>query len=527
MVGTATFLAFWVLAAAPGTATASSDRDGDTVQVIFQEQSPFVDENGEIDARFASPAPKRLPSDSAFEAKPAPLASSQEGIPGLAPFEDEQPAKIKEAPKTEKAPKTKKAPQKEEAPKTKEEAPKPKEEAPKIKEVPRTEEAPKTEADIAEIVCSDQPSGEACPGACEQACDNGRRGWFRDICVDGWIDQGITVNTLSPRDRSNGTVGFNNRSNEYQLNQSYLRFRRAIDAESDAWQTGGQIDLLYGTDSFYATARGLEVNDDFSPKWNAQQYGLAMPQVYAEVFAPWGNGVNVKLGHFYSFFGYEAVTAPDNFFYSHSYTFMFGEPITYTGAVGSTKVGNFTIEAGMTRGWDNWNDNNGNLGFVGGLDWNSPNGRTCIGIDVTAGPEQPDGSDVRTAYSLMFLQKLGERWQYVLQHDLGTEPGAGPRGSTASWYGLNQYLFYTVSETWKAGMRYEWFRDDGGARVPTVRQTADFFELSAGLNWTPSERVTVRPELRWDWTTTADCRPFGDHTRSSQILLDCDVIVKF
>ena len=47
------------------------------------------------------------------------------------------------------------------------------------------------------------------------------------------------------------------------------------------------------------------MTDDLSPKWNAQRYGLAMPQVYAEVFCPWGNGLSMKLGHFYSILGYE------------------------------------------------------------------------------------------------------------------------------------------------------------------------------------------------------------------------------
>jgi hypothetical protein len=486
MVGTATFLALYVLAAAPGDATVSADRHNNLTQVIFQEQSPFIDENAETKTKPAWRTTKKLPRDSAYEDKSVPPAPSQEGIPGLAPLEDEQPAKPKET--------------------------------------------PKYKDDVGEVVCSDEPTSEPRRVACEQANNggNGRRGWFRDIGVDGWIDQGVTINTLSPRDRSNGTVTFNNRSNEYQLNQSYLRFRRDINKECDAWQTGGRLDLLYGTDSYYASARGLEVNDDFSPKWNAQQYGLAMPQVYAEVYAPWGNGVSMKLGHFYSFFGYEAVTAPDNFFYSHSYTFQYGEPVTYTGLIGTTKLGDFTIEAGMTRGWDNWDDNNDDLGFVGGLDWNSPNGRTSVGIDVTVGREQPDAStNIRTAYSLMLQQKLGQHWQYVIQHDLATEPGAGIGGRTASWYGLDQYLFYTLNETWKAGMRCEWFRDEGGARVPGFQQTANYYEISTGLNWTPNNRVIVRPELRWDWTSTADCRPFGDHTRSSQILLDCDVIVKF
>ena len=58
----------------------------------------------------------------------------------------------------------------------------------------------------------------------------------------------------------------------------------------------------------------------------------------------------MKLGHFYSILGYESVTAPDNFFYSHSYLFQYGEPFTFTGLLGTTKLGDFTIQAGMTRG---------------------------------------------------------------------------------------------------------------------------------------------------------------------------------
>ena len=76
-------------------------------------------------------------------------------------------------------------------------------------------------------------------------------------------------------------------------------------------------------------------------------------------------------------------------------------------------------------------------------------------------------------------------------------------------------------------MRFEWFRDENGSRVPDAGGTGDYFELTAGLNWTPGTYVVVRPELRWDWTGTPDLYPYGDHTRSNQLLLDCDVIVRF
>ena len=73
-----------------------------------------------------------------------------------------------------------------------------------------------------------------------------------------WLDQGATINTFSPRDRTNGPVTFNNRSNEYQLNQAYLRLRRDVNTDGDLWDVGGRVDLLYGTDSIYTEARGLE-----------------------------------------------------------------------------------------------------------------------------------------------------------------------------------------------------------------------------------------------------------------------------
>jgi hypothetical protein len=149
-------------------------------------------------------------------------------------------------------------------------------------------------------------------------------------------------------------------------------------------------------------------------------------------------------------------------------------------------------------------------------------------LNVAAGHEQPDPStNIRTLYSLVIQQRLGECWQYVIQHDYASEPGAGVDGTVASWYGVNQYLYRTINERWKAGMRFEWFRDENGARVPGIHQTADYFELTSGLNWTPNKYVALRPELRWDWTGTAGALPYGDGTRSNQLLLDCDLIVRF
>jgi hypothetical protein len=108
----------------------------------------------------------------------------------------------------------------------------------------------------------------------------------------------------------------------------------------------------------------------------------------------------------------------------------------------------------------------------------------------------------------------------------------------AEWYGLNQYLLYTINKCWQAGIRAEWFRDDDGTRVTGLGDgnlargpfEGNFYEITAGLNWRPHANITVRPELRWDWydsNVIDGPRPYDAGDRNSQFLLGCDLIVTF
>jgi hypothetical protein len=361
----------------------------------------------------------------------------------------------------------------------------------------------------------------------EDSCRSQRGFW--GLGIDGWISQGVTINTNSPANRSNFPVTFNDRSNDYQLNQLYLVLARPVNQSGCRWDVGGRVDLLYGTDQIYVTARGLEVGRDLLPRWNSGRYGLAMPQLYLETYAPWGTGLTMKLGHFYSILGYETVPAPENFFYSKSYAKQYGEPFTYTGLLGSGRLGILNVSAGMTRGWDNWEDNNNDLAFVGGIDWTSPDQRTSIAFAINVGREQdepPLSTNIRTLYSLVIQHWLTERLHYVIQYDHGFEKGGAPHGRDADWFGVNQYLYYTINPCWRAGLRGEWFCDEDAARVDS-RVAADYFEVTLGLNWMPSGWITVRPELRWSWADTLDGGSLPANLRRDELLLAADVIMRF
>lgn len=207
------------------------------------------------------------------------------------------------------------------------------------------------------------------------------------ITAGGWIQGGATFNPSSTHG-FNGPVTFTDQANRFQLNQLNFFVERAVKTEGTGWDIGFRADFLFGTDAIFTQAYGnpaFDVNNgrpladrgnwDLDICCNSSRtYGIAIPQAYAEIYAPVGNGLNVKVGHFYTPIGFESVPAPNNFFYSHAYTMQYGEPFTHTGVLGNyTVTKNFTAMAGTiggsgTGGWDgNFDKQMENWGGIGGV----------------------------------------------------------------------------------------------------------------------------------------------------------------
>lgn len=368
------------------------------------------------------------------------------------------------------------------------------------------------------------------------------------LCFDAWLEQGFTWNPDSPPDRFNTGVGFNDRANEYQMNQLYVTLAKPVCTENCQWDIGGQVDLLYGTDYYFTTALGLETHNNGTQRWNrdvgprangtAPMYGLAMPQAFVDVYAPWGYGARFRLGHFYTIIGYETVPAVNNFFYSHSYSKLYGEPFTNTGFLSSYNVLPSTaILAGVVRGWDTWEDINNEQGFLGGITWNSPDRFASFAYAVYAGDEQnelqsqvqnvPDSTLVM--FSAILTLRPSECFTYVLQYDRGfQENAAGPQfQDDADWYSVVQYFLRDINRSWAWGCRFEWFRDEEGTRIETNGNRGDFFECTLGLNWKPNAHLLVRPELRIDWSQSKGPLPYDGQSDSNQLLMATDVIYRF
>jgi len=344
------------------------------------------------------------------------------------------------------------------------------------------------------------------------------------ITGGGWVSMGGTYSTDNPDNHNNLPITFNDRSGDFQLNQLNLFLQRALDLESSAWNFGGRMDVMFGTDSRFTQATGLD--NKLISENNLRFYDLAIPQAYLEIFAPLGNGVTAKIGHFYTIIGQEVVMAPNNFFYSHSYTMQYAEPFTHTGVLLSYSLNNnFTLNAGSVNGWDNFDKNLATWNFLAGLSWTNDEASDAVSWSVISGDVNDATSKNRTMYSLVVSHSFTNQLHYVFQHDFGFQQQATAVGKDAYWYGLNQYMFYDLTNTVSAGIRGEWFRDNNGTRL-TIGTPGNYFELTAGVNWKPKEWFTLRPEVRYDWADST-VNTYDNQTKNHQLEFAMDVVLEF
>ncbi|MFT4563992.1 MAG: hypothetical protein ACI915_005559 [Gammaproteobacteria bacterium] len=333
----------------------------------------------------------------------------------------------------------------------------------------------------------------------------------------GWLEIGASGNPHDPNDETNGPVTFNNDANEIEMNELYGFIERAAPTDG-GFSLGFRADFLYGTDARFSPTANLD--DKLS---SSDEYKLVLPQAYAEIYIPVGNGLTAKVGHFYTIIGYEVVTAPDNFFFSHAYTMQYAEPFTHTGMLMSYEVNdNWSLSGGVVSGWDTFMQEPAN--FLGGVSYSSDDGRTSVAVSLVTGDVDDSDKHNRTMYSVVISHDLSEQLHYVFQHDFGTEDKSLSTPQNSKWYGINQYLTYDVSEVLGAGLRVEWFRDEGGTRVTGIND--HFFGITAGLNYAITPWMMLRPEVRYDWTTE-NSNPFDDGTDDDQFLVSADLIVTF
>ena len=372
------------------------------------------------------------------------------------------------------------------------------------------------------------------------------QGWYlfpqgERLHFRGWLDGGLMGNSGNPGSKFNGPYNAVDRANEAMFNQAYLIGEFLLPTDG-SFGVGGRVDLLYGEDYVLAMSQGWEISTTSTGSWNSgQYYGLAIPQLYGEI----GTGeFSVKLGHFYTIVGYEGVPSTGNFFYSKAYSYQFAGPFTEWGGLASWKPGkNIQVDAGLVNGWNTIVGTTNAVNFLGKVRAQNDNNSLAASFAIITGDQDSNVADLptvantnsnRTRYSLILEARPTNRVEYVFHQWLGTQSDGAPLGGTALWTGIDQYLYYSVSKEWKAGARFEWFQDTDGTRVGLNRPSnpnkpplpGNYFSLTVGPNYLPTENLLIRPELRWDFYS-GDALPYNDGTKTQQLMLGFDMILKF
>lgn len=359
------------------------------------------------------------------------------------------------------------------------------------------------------------PCGSSC-GGCSSGCGGGCLGGGLGMCDcnlgDAWTLSGALHGDCPPTVNVGGwfAAGYSSKGNDLfldqpdrlNLTQGWLFAEKAATSDSPL---GFRADIMYGIDADDTQAFGNPNGSwDFDNGFDrGAGYGWAIPQLYAELAL--NDTWSVKAGHFYTLIGYEVVTAPDNFFYSHAMTMFNSEPFTHTGVLATGALSdNLTVYGGWTLGWDTGFDQlNDGSSWLGGFSY-TINDNAAFTYISTAGNFGWRGDDAYS-HSLVLDMSLTDNLNWVVQSDLLRSDQTGEDN-----VGLNQYFLYSVNDCLGLGARVEWWKGDvltgyapHGGVLPAAGSLS-YYAATFGANIRPHANVIVRPEVRIDWSPAAD-----------------------
>jgi hypothetical protein len=325
----------------------------------------------------------------------------------------------------------------------------------------------------------------------------------RGIKIGGWTQFGYHT-------RDSIADGFNRYEDHLALHQQWMYIERVADG-SCGLDWGFRFDAMYGIDANNTQAFGNNPGRwDLADSFQYGEYGWALPQLYLELAY---QDLSVKVGHFYTTIGYEVVTAPDNFFYSHAFTMNNSEPFTHTGVLGTwSMTDRLTVFAGWTLGWDTGFDQfGGGNNWLGGFSYALTDSVDFIYMSTYGDFGSYFGgrtSDDSYSHSIVLDIDITERLNYVFQSDLLNVRDWDNTGTNLQTIGINQYLIYHLNDCWGVGARIEWWHNDlfdaaGGDFTPGS-PAVSYNAATFGVNYRPHSNVVFRPEVKHEWVPAED-----------------------
>ncbi len=344
------------------------------------------------------------------------------------------------------------------------------------------------------------------------------------LTMSGWVETSFTGILHGPGGSRAGLplrVYEANKPDNAKMNQLAIVIDRSVD-KSKPIDLGFHVTPLYGADSRVNAAVGLFDHETHTHSFDLLDFYARLWIKTAE-----NQGLEVIFGKWVTTVGAEVIPSPSNWMASRSMLFGYG-PFTHTGVLAKYWIGeNFNAHFGVSRGWDQFKDNNHGASWHAGFYWASEetladNARDVVNFAFIAGPEEVTntyGGQNRYIWDANWTHVFTEKLTgvldtyYTLQCDAegAVSSNGGVHTRDTGWYGLAYMVKYDLLDNLYWANRAEWFADKNGVRTG---YRGNFYSMTTGFGYTPFPEdrwlngLLLRPEFRLDTSDNND--PFVD-----------------
>jgi hypothetical protein len=363
--------------------------------------------------------------------------------------------------------------------------------------------------------------------------------------LSGWLEPSFTGGSAA---RSNEQMAWNDRANEFLLQQAWFRFEHPLVTTGTTWPTVGfRSDWLVGSDYRFTMAWGLW-NQQLLNSTGAQNlYGVDPVEFYVNAYVPTAfSGTEVRAGRFYNPFGFESVEAVSTPLLSRSYAFV-ESPFTFTGIMAiNNPTPQWSVTLALINGNDMFFGSGQEMRGVGRLAWTSSDKRDSIALGTSLGrgkmntgapfnpatvgtQSEPAGRNNYNLFDLVATHTYSPVVSYSLEVIYAYEDGVpanvpggiikgGVTSGTARWGSVVNYLSYACTPRLSGVTRPEFFEDFEGQHTGFKGL---YTALTTGVQWKVRKDIILRPEVRYDFN--GESKPFeGKHglfTAASDLIL--------
>ncbi|MFC6644598.1 porin [Granulicella cerasi] len=360
--------------------------------------------------------------------------------------------------------------------------------------------------------------------------------------VYGWVAPSFNYSTSS---KSNFPVSYDLFPNSVVLNQAVVYVERLPDTvQNRHFDWGFHLTGLYGNDYRFTTAK-----DYFSQQlllFN-RRYGFDPVLEYADLYFPFKQGLNIRIGRFLSVPGIEAQLAPNNYNMSHSLLYTI-DPFTDTGIIGTLKLSKqWIVQLGLSAGHDvaPWSVDR------------KASGIACLNYSTASNHDNfyvcANGiNDGKYAYNNLqdfdatWYHRFNAKWHsaseawFMYERDVPNVAGnvdspapieigangaachAGQVRCTAPEWAIVNYINREVNTKLMVGFRSDILNDKKGQRTGIAGK---YTENTLYATKYFGSTVMLRPEIRFDHSW--DRNGYNNGTARNQFFAGADLIYKF